>query len=117
MSRQQAGPEQRRAERMDLDLDVSAEITISQPARIVELSHDGARIVVDAPLRLETIHDLTLRVADAILAIKVRVVHCRLTDTSQGHPTYEAGLEFVDITSETRRAIDEYVAGLGGARA
>jgi len=111
MSRQHAGSEQRRVGRVDVVADISAEISVTQPARIAEISHGGARIIVAAPLHLETIHDLTLRIGRAALPIKARIVHCRLTDTSQGRPTYVAGVEFVDLADADRRLIDAYLAG------
>ncbi len=79
------------------------EITLwgNRSARIVDVSPDGARLVLASALNPRGECKIVLPLPNGLLRIKAKVVHCKLTGFSDsrsgGHPVYHAGVQFLDL--------------------
>lgn len=95
----------------DLTVQVREESHVRKyDAALINLSSGGALLETDAPVDFNSSIELALSVpGDKIRTIKGHVIHVERPKLSQGNGRSTVGVRFVDIDSETAKAITDYV--------
>ena len=100
--------ERRRRERVSPPDALYGTVRATVPARIVDISPDGAKVEVQAPLRPAVDCDISLPTRRGEMRVRARVVRCRAgAPTSEGGIVYTAGLQFVHLSEEASSALEE----------
>jgi len=93
--------ERRRSRRATPARDVIVRIGGNRPARLVDVTPDGARLELSSALNPRGECQISLPLPAGLLRIKTRVVHCKLVGFarpgSAGELVYRAGVRFLDV--------------------
>jgi hypothetical protein len=97
--------ERRSVPRVDLPEPVRAKVKSALPARIMDISSQGAQLEVSAMLRPGVCCDLRISLDDGDVAVRAVVRRCRamgygLDEQDRRVLLYRAGVEFVDVAPE-----------------
>lgn len=112
MSARRVDVDKRRVERVPVRAPLPAEITIAQPARLIEISEVGARIESGVALHLDATHDVHLPLDDGPAVLRSRVVHCHLSEVGTDGAVYSAGVEFLEMSESLQARLRAYIGGL-----
>jgi hypothetical protein len=104
-------------DRLPLLSELQGEITVFQPIVVREISRGGVTIETQAPLHLDSLHDLRLTLGQTSVVLKGRVVHSEISDVDQEIVTYRAGLEFIEPSEHVATAISAFLDTIGGSSA
>ncbi len=90
------------------------------PARIIDISREGAQLEVPAALRPSVECDLALPADGALVRLRARVLRCRAVPTGGTHSrerglVYRAGLLFLDLSEEAIGALEREYGPAPGA--
>lgn len=89
--------------------DIKIMVGGNRPARVVDVSPDGARLVLASALNPRGECRISLPLPNGLLRIKARVVHCRLTGfagpEAGGQLVYHAGIQFLDVDPKLAKMI------------
>lgn len=96
-------------ERHEILGELSGEVTILQPMRVLEVSMGGAQLELGVPLTIDSLHDFRLGLAEHAVIVKGRVVHCRISEIEPDRVVYRAGIEFVEPSHHASEAIRAYI--------
>ena len=100
--------ERRRRERITPPDTLYGTVRATVPAKVVDISPDGAKVEVQAPLRPAVDCDISLPTRRGEMRVRARVVRCRAgSPTSEGGIVYTAGLQFVHLSKEAETALEE----------
>ena len=108
--------ERREDERLPILGTLRGEVMIYQPLTIIDIGLSGATVETTFPLHLDSLHDFRLEIQPSPIIAKGRVVHSRISDVDQDMVIYRSGVEFVDVSGETRAAIAAYAAFVAEGR-
>lgn len=97
--------ERRSVPRTELQKPVPARVKSALPARIMDISSQGAQLEVSTMLRPTVSCDLRIQLDDGDLAVRAIVRRCKawgfgLDEKDRRVLLYRAGLEFVDVAPE-----------------
>ncbi len=115
MNARRVDEDKRRVERIPVRVPIPAEITIAQPARLIEISEVGARIESGVALHLDAIHEVHLDMVGTAAVLRARVVHCHLSEVGSEGAVYSAGVEFLEMPESVGDRLRAYIAGLDRA--
>jgi hypothetical protein len=107
--------EHRNQDRVPILGELQGEITVFQPIVIKEISRGGVTIETQAPLHLDSLHDLRLTLGETSVVVKGRVVHSEISDVDQEIVTYRTGLEFIEPSEHVAGAISAFLDTIGGS--
>jgi hypothetical protein len=107
--------ERRRSRRATPAHDVKVTIGGHRPARLIDVTPDGARLELASALNPRGECQIALPLPAGLLRIKTRVVHCKLVGFARpgisGELVYRAGVQFVDVDPKLAVSIaDAYPA-------
>jgi hypothetical protein len=89
--------------------DVEISIWGNRPARVVDVSPEGAHLVLASALNPRGECRISLPLPNGLLRIKARVVHCKLTGFSNtgssSELVYHAGVQFLDVDPKLAKMI------------
>jgi PilZ domain len=89
--------------------DVEIKVAGNRPARVVDVSSEGAHLVLASALNPRGECRISLPLPNGLLRIRARVVHCRLTGFSSpeagGQLFYHAGIQFLDVDPKLAKMI------------
>ena len=89
--------------------DVNVTIGGNRPARMVNVSPNGAHLETTWALNPRGECRISLPLPDGIVRIKARVIHCKLTGFSApesgGHLVFRAGVEFLEVDPQLAASI------------
>lgn len=89
--------------------DIEISIWGNRPARVVDVSAEGAHLVLASALNPRGECRISLPLPNGLLRIKARVVHCKLTGFSNagsgGQLVYHAGIQFLDVDPKLAKMI------------
>ena len=81
--------------------DVEINLWGNRPARVIDVSPEGAHLVLASALNPRGECRISLPLPNGLLRIRAKVVHCKLTGFSNsgsgGHLVYHAGVQFLDV--------------------
>jgi hypothetical protein len=101
--------ERRRSRRVVPAHDVDITVGGNRPARVVDVSPEGAHVVLASALNPRGECRISLPLPNGLLRIKARVVHCKLTGFATAEPggqlVYRAGIQFLDVDPKLARMI------------
>jgi len=102
--------ERRRSRRAAPAHDFNITIAGNRPARVVDVSPDGAHLELASALNPRGECRISLPLPDGIVRIKARVIHCKLTGFSSpdsgGQLVYRAGIKFLDVDPNLAASIN-----------
>lgn len=102
--------ERRQSPRHVPDEERFGRVKATVPARIVDISREGAQLEVPAALRPAVECDLALPAGGGLIRLRARVLRCRAIPTgshSGEHGlVFRAGLQFLDVSDETVHALE-----------
>ena len=99
-------------ERVPLEGQVRGEVMVFQPMTILDISAGGAQIETAFALQLDSLHDFRLSLGDRSVVVKGRVAHCHIGELTDVAAYYRTGIEFVDLSDNTRNAISDFVLAM-----
>jgi hypothetical protein len=99
-------------ERHEILGELSGEVTILQPMRVLEISMGGAQLELGVPLTIESLHDFRLGLAEHAVIVKGRVVHCRISEIEPDRVVYRAGIEFIQPSHHALEALRAFIQTL-----
>jgi len=89
--------------------DIDITIGGNRPARMVDVSCDGAHLELASALNPRGECRISLPLPGGTVRIKARVIHCKLTGFSApdsgGHLVYRAGIRFLDVDPKLAASI------------
>jgi hypothetical protein len=101
--------ERRRSRRAAPAHDVDIMVGGNRSARVVDVSPDGAHLVLASALNPRGECRISLPLPNGLLRIKARVVHCKLTGLSTidsgGQLVFHAGIQFLDLDPKLAKMI------------
>jgi hypothetical protein len=112
--------ERRRTERFNVEGDVFGRVKATVPARLVDISTQGAQVEVPSALRPAVECDVTVPTAAGDLRLRARVQRCRaaaMKGPSSDNGVvlmYRAGLEFLELSEHDEKIIRSSFASAGG---
>jgi len=102
--------ERRGANRNQPENDVTVTIFGSRPARLVNISADGALLEVTSALNPKLEYRLSLPLMDGPVRLRAKVTRCRLVGKTEagahGRPVYSVGVQFLGVDSKLAAAIE-----------
>ncbi len=107
--------ERRRSRRAIPAHDVKVTIAGNRPARLIDVTPDGARLELASALNPRGECHIALPLPAGLLRVKTRVVHCKLVGFARpgnrGELVYRAGVQFLDVDPKLAVSIaDAYPA-------
>jgi hypothetical protein len=72
---------------------VSGTMTVHAETQCLDISEDGALLLMALPLAEGSIHDFSIRLADETLILRGAVRHCAAAESG-----FQVGVEFVEFT-------------------
>ena len=112
--------DRRKRPRVSLNGEVQGRIHTVASAPVLNLSEDGAMLEVACSLRVGTFYMLRLQLKrGAELLLRSRIVRSavhgfEIKAGGESLVKYRTAVEFVDLTDPQRKALQGYLAGLGG---
>ncbi len=104
--------DRRTAERVIVLGTLTAEVLVSQPIEIAEISGAGIQILSRFPFVLESLHEFRLALDAEIVVVKGRITHCSIVDVDQERVEYRSGVEFADVPRPIAEMITDYANAL-----
>lgn len=107
--------ERRRYKRFKIEgMGIDSKMLFARNVKILDISVGGMLVETDKRLNPGSEHILKLRHKDKIIPIKSVVAWCLLGKSMRNQkgeviPIYHAGLEFINVTDETRRKIARFI--------
>ena len=96
--------QRRRSRRAVPTSEVTTMVAGNRPARVVDISPDGALLELATALSPGSESSLSVPLPDGAVQLKIRVTRCRLTGQSRAGPDrhliYRAGVKFLDVDSQ-----------------
>ena len=112
-------PERRRSPRYVADQEIYARIKSSIPVRIIDVSVHGMMVESSSAVPPVGACDLWIPGDDGDVKLRVRVQRSRAQFVSDGEHSkglvYRSGLEFLEMDTPARAALDAILVQLGGA--
>ena len=102
--------DRRKHSRVRPDEVVIGKVKSTVPARVVDISPEGAQIEISTGLRPNVECDVSLPTENGSVQIRARVRRCRASTLPRGDEAamlFRAGLEFVNLGDEARQALRE----------
>ena len=107
--RMSSSPDKRDTERLPILGDLLADMTVSAPLRVREVSLGGVSVETAFRLAVDSLHDIRLTLGDRSVVVKGRVVHSRVCDVDQDVVMYSSGLEFVEPSAHALQAVADFL--------
>jgi hypothetical protein len=104
----------RQRPRIPLSTGLSGEVTVYRALTVTDLSAEGARVDTPEPLRVNSVRAFRLNLGEQTVILKGRVAHASVRAVQGGVVVYTSGIEFLEITPQTRLAIERYLERVGG---
>ena len=89
--------------------ELRGDMKVFQPMHVRDISTAGVTVETLFPLHLDSLHDVRLTLGDTSVVVKGRVIHSHVSDVEQDSVSYRSGLELVDPSPSTSRAIEEFL--------
>jgi c-di-GMP-binding flagellar brake protein YcgR len=86
---------------------MTGKVSVSSVIRCLDISEDGALLLVELPLEPDATHDFFIDLEGEAMHLRAVVRHCR--SVAEG---YQAGVQFVEIDPADERRLRDAVARL-----
>jgi hypothetical protein len=106
--------DQRQRLRIPLANGLTGEVTVYRPLTVSDLSPMGARVETPEPLRVNSVRAFRLNLGEQTVVLKGRVCHATVRALDDQLVVYTSGIEFLDVSSVTRIAIERFLERVGG---
>ncbi len=103
-------------ERVPILRELQAEIMVSQPMMLKEISRGGLTVECRMPLHLNSLYDLRFVLDGKPVVARARVAHSRISDVDRDIVTYRTGLQFVELSDRARASVEDFLITLKTGR-
>ncbi|MBN2370244.1 MAG: PilZ domain-containing protein [Vicinamibacteria bacterium] len=86
---------------------MTGKMSVQTVIRCLDISEDGALLLLDLPLEPGATHDFLINIEDETVRIRAVARHCRSVENG-----YQAGVQFVKIDSADERRLRDAIARL-----
>ena len=101
--------EKRKSRRIPVSSDLVGEVMAFQPMTVTEISRGGLKVDTAFALHLDSVHEFRLTLHGHSIVLKGRVVHCRISQVTDGAVKYRSGIQFIDTPERAAGVIGEFV--------
>jgi hypothetical protein len=86
-------------------------VEVTEPAVVLDISHDGALLRAASRPAVESSQSVRLIIDDQEINVEARVRHLKAVEPAAGrNPAWLIGLEFISASAQLVRAIDALIA-------